>query len=600
MYKNYNMNQLVLPIDLEVKLQENDIAFVINDLVESIPKEAFENFLRKTGRPSYHPRMMLKIILCAYSQSVFSGRKIEALLKDSIRMMWLAQGHEPSYRTINRFRVDPDVKDILRELFVQFRSHLVKEKIIDNEAIFIDGTKIEANANKFTFVWKKSIKNFSDKLIENSNKMYDELLQKEIIPAIEREKSEELSVQEMEEIVEKLDEKVNEYKQKIEECEIGSERKKIRSKRKYPKQALKKFKDFIKRKNNYEKAMEILGDRNSYSKTDPDATFMRMKDDYMKNGQLKPGYNVQIATEGQYTLAYDVFPNPTDTRTLIPFLDKIEYQFFQLPKYIVADAGYGGEANYIDIIENRNRVPLITYNNYLREQKRKYKKDRFNTANWDYNEEHDYYVCPNGQKLTFQYYSHRTDRYGFKRKLKVYQSENCDSCPLRSYCTRAKEGNHRKLYINELWEKQKEYIRVKLSEEETGEIYKKRKIDVEPVFGFLKANLSFSRFSVRGKSKVENELGFALMAVNLRKYTAMNNKNDKNLVQNGSKKRTGSNFLLIQSVFSSKRLVLSQPLSYSLPNFSTISNKSSEVDAILATAASISLIDSLKPTKSLL
>lgn len=556
MYKNYNMNQLVLPINLEVKLQDNDIAFVINDLVESIPDEAFHNFLQKTGRPSYHPRMMLKIILCAYSQSVFSGRKIEALLKDSIRMMWLAQGHEPSYRTINRFRVDPDVKDILRELFVQFRSHLVKEKIIDNEAIFIDGTKIEANANKFTFVWKKSIKNFSDKLIENSNKMYDELLEKEIIPAIERENSEELSVHEMEEIVEKLDEKVNEYNQKIEECEIGSERKKIRSKRKYPKQALKKFKDFIKRKNNYEKAMEILGDRNSYSKTDPDATFMRMKDDYMKNGQLKPGYNVQIATEGQYTLAYDVFPNPTDTRTLIPFLDKIESQFFQLPKYIVADAGYGGEANYIDIIENRNRIPLITYNNYLREQKRKYKKDRFNTANWDYNEEHDYYVCPNGQKLTFQYHSHRTDRYGFKRKLKVYQSESCDGCPLRTFCTKAKEGNNRKLYVNETWEKQKEYIRVKLSEEETGKLYKKRKIDVEPVFGFLKANLSFSRFSVRGKSKVENELGFALMAVNLRKYTAMSNKDDYKPVANRSKKRTESKFSLIQSVFTYRRRVL--------------------------------------------
>lgn len=434
----------------------------------------------------------------------------------------------------------------------------------------MDGTKIEANANKFTFVWKKSIKNFSDKLMENSNKMYDELLEKEIIPAIERENSEELSVHEMEEIVEKLDEKVNEYNQKIEECEIGSERKKIRSERKYPKQALKKFKDFIKRKNNYEKAMEILGDRNSYSKTDPDATFMRMKDDYMKNGQLKPGYNVQIATEGQYALAYDIFPNPTDTRTLIPFLDKIESQFFPLPKYIVADAGYGGEANYIDIIENRNRIPLITYNNYLREQKRKYKKDRFNTANWDYNEEHDYYVCPNGQKLTFQYHSHRTDRYGFKRKLKVYQSESCDGCPLRTFCTKAKEGNNRKLYVNETWEKQKEYIRLKLSEKEAGEIYKKRKIDVEPVFGFLKANLSFSRFSVRGKSKVENELGFALMAVNLRKYTAMSNKDDYKPVANRSKKRTESKFSLIQSVFSSKRLVLSQPQFFCYQHFISV------------------------------
>src|SRR5690625_3442761 len=560
MYQNYNMNQLVLPIDLEVKLQENDIAFVVNDLVESIPNEAFDNFLRKTGRPSYHPRMMLKIILCAYTQSVFSGRKIESLLKDSIRMMWLAQGYEPSYRTINRFRVDPDVQDILRQLFVQFRCQLVKEKVIDDEAIFIDGTKIEANANKFSFVWKKSIKNYSDKLIENSNKMYDELLEKEIIPEIKRESTDELTSDELEEIVEKLEEKVDEYTKKIESCEIGSERKKYRSERKLPKEALKRFKDFVKRKEKYESDMEIFGERNSYSKTDPDATFMRMKDDYMKNGQLKPGYNLQVATEGQYALAYDIFPNPTDTRTLIPFLNKIESHFFKLPEYIVADAGYGSEQNYNDIIENRDRIPLITYNSYIKEQKRKYKKDPFKIANWEYNEEYDYYVCPNGQKLTFQYYSNRTDRYGFKRKFKVYQSENCNDCPLRSQCARAKKGNNRKLFVNEKWEHQKEYIRTKLSKKETGEIYKKRKIDIEPFFGFLKANLSFTRFSVRGKSKVENEIGFALMAVNLRKYTAKNQiSNDDNDPKNKNKVRNQLYSLIPHFIFYF-RLVLSQPL----------------------------------------
>src|SRR5699024_7336825 len=117
-----------------------------------------------------------------------------------------------------------------------------------------------------------------------------------------------------------------------------------------------------------------------YSKTDFDATFMRMKDDYMKNGQLKPGYNVQIATESQYTLAYDIFPNPTDTRTLIPFLDKIENHFFNLPDYIVADAGYGSEQNYHNILESRNLSTLITYNSYRKEQKRKYKNDPFKTS----------------------------------------------------------------------------------------------------------------------------------------------------------------------------------------------------------------------------
>ena len=152
MFKNYTMNQLILPLDIEMKLQANDIAFHVHNLVESIPQEAFTPFLRNEGCPAYHPRMMLKIILCAYTQSVFSGRKIEALLKDSLRMMWLAQGYEPSYRTINRFRVHKDMKELLRQCFVQFRCQLVEAKQIDNEAIFIDGTKIEANANKFTFV----------------------------------------------------------------------------------------------------------------------------------------------------------------------------------------------------------------------------------------------------------------------------------------------------------------------------------------------------------------------------------------------------------------------------------------------------------------
>ena len=539
MFKHYTMNQVVLPLDLEVKLQENDIAFAIHDLVESIPDEAFEVFLRQTGRPAYHPRMMLKIILCGYTQSVFSGRKIEGLLQDSVRMMWLAQGYEPSYRTINRFRSNPLIENILRECFVQFRNQLVEKELIEEEAIFIDGTKIEANANKFSFVWRKSTERYSEKLIEKSNQLYDELLEKEIIPAIERENEEELSVQELEEIVEKLDEKIEEYDNQIEVCEVGSERKKIRSERKFPKQVRKQFADFVERKQKYQRDMEIFGDRNSYSKTDPDATFMRMKDDYMKNGQLKAGYNVQIATEGQYALAYDVFLNPTDTRTLIPFLDTIEASFFELPEFIVADAGYGSEQNYEDILENRKRTPLITYNQYRKEKKKKHKDNAFHVDNWEYNEDEDAYVCPNGRNVRFSYHSKRKDRYGFIREFKVYECEDCSDCPLRDLCTKAKEGNNRKVFINEKWESQKEYVRNKLSEEKTGEIYRKRKIDVEPTFGFLKANLCFSRFSVRGKEKVKNELGFALMAVNLRKFTARSNnpliEEGKNPTKNGSK-----------------------------------------------------------------
>ncbi|MGM8216220.1 IS1182 family transposase [Bacillaceae bacterium W0354] len=561
MFKHYNMNQVVLPLDLEVKLEENDIAYTVNDLVEQIPDEAFSQFSRNTGCPSYHPKMMMKIILCAYTQSAFSGRKIEALVKDSVRMMWLAQGYKPSYRTINRFRVDPEVKELIRQCFVQFRCQLIQNNLIEEEAIFIDGTKIEANANKFTFVWRKATERFSTSLIEKSNQMYDELLKGEIIPGIERESSDELSVEELSAIENQLDEKVQVYDQKIEENDDSQERKTLRSERKIPKQYRKQFQDFIRRKLKYESDMKIFGERNSYSKTDHDATFMRMKDDYMKNGQLKPAYNIQLATEGQFALAYDIFPNPTDTRTLIPFLNCIEDNFFELPNYIVADAGYGSEANYSDIIENRERTPLITYNQYRKEKQRKYKNNPFNTHNWEYDEEQDCFICPNNQRLTFRYVSNRTDRYGFTRTLKVYECEDCSGCPLRSMCTNAKEGNNRRILYNQKWEQQKEYTREKLSEEKTGEIYGKRKTDVEPVFGFLKANLGFTRMSVRGKAKVKNELGFAFMAVNLRKYAAMNRGyngfDDKNPIKNG----TNHLNLMIGAIFYFFRLVLSQPLS---------------------------------------
>src|SRR5699024_8969508 len=170
--------------------------------------------------------------------------------------------------------------------------------------------------------------------------------------------------------------------------------------------------------------MEILKDRNSYSKTDHDATFMRMKEDYMRNGQLKAGYNLQVATEGQYPLAYDLFPNPTDT-------------------------GYGSEQNYDDVLNVRKRIPLITYNQYRKEKKKKFKNDPFKTANWEYDDVTDSFICPNNRRLYFAYESNRKDKYGFKRTFKVYESEDCTDCPLRTFCTKAAEGKNRKLFYNE-------------------------------------------------------------------------------------------------------------------------------------------------------
>ncbi|HDC5902931.1 TPA: transposase, partial [Staphylococcus aureus] len=185
------------------------------------------------------------------------------------------------------------------------------------------------------------------------------------------------------------------------------------------------------RKSKYEEQKSILKDRNSFSKTDHDATFMRMKEDHMKNGQLKPGYNLQIATNSQFVLSYDLFQNPTDTRTLIPFLTMIQNTFGYLPEYIVADAGYGSEQNYMAIIDDFNKTPLITYGMFIKDKTRKFKSDIFNTQNWKYYELNDEFICPNNKRIGFKRYAYRNDRYGFKRDFKLYECDDCSACSLR-------------------------------------------------------------------------------------------------------------------------------------------------------------------------
>lgn len=244
---------------------------------------------------------------------------------------------------------------------------------------------------------------------------------------------------------------------------------------------------------------------------------MRMKDDYMKNGQLKPGYNLQIATENQFTLSYALYPNPTDTRTLPDFLATHKSWHGVLPTYIVADAGYGSESNCQHILDDCDRIPLITYGTYYREKKKKAKENPFLVSNWLYEEKEDLFICPNRRPVSFKRHTVRTDTYGFKRDTKVYECENCHGCPLRSQCTKAKSDRNRQVHLNPTWEYFKSYTKEKLSDEKTSAIYKKRKVDVEPVFGFLKAHLGFTRVHVRGHEQVTNELGLALMAVNLRK-----------------------------------------------------------------------------------
>lgn len=205
---------------------------------------------------------------------------------------------------------------------------------------------------------------------ENSKTLYRDLVEEKIIPEIKEDGDSDLTIEEIDLIGSHLD-------KEIEDC--AQIRKQTRKKRTEIKKFKKKFDDYSERKNKYEEQKSILKDRNSFSKTDHDATFMRMKEDHMKNGQLKPGYNLQIATNSQFVLSYDLFQNPTDTRTLIPFLTMIQNTFGYLPEYIVADACYDSEQNYMAIIDDFNKTPLITYGMFIKDKTRKFKSDIFNT-----------------------------------------------------------------------------------------------------------------------------------------------------------------------------------------------------------------------------
>lgn len=519
MFKNYTINQTTLPLDMEQFIPETDVAFAVNSLVEAIPPHLFDELEHQLGRPAYHPKMMLKILLYAYTQRVFSGRKIEFLLDDSYRMRWLANHEQVSYRTINRFRNHETTAQLLAEAFVLFRRQLITNQVIDNEAIFIDGTKIEADANKFSFVWRKAATRYERALDEKSEAFYQALYQEEILPCLkEEEQSDGLSSDQLEEVAHHLEAELHETNTQLAQEQSPKKQSQLKRKRRVYKKYLRQVQaDYLPRKQKYERYRRLFQERNSFSKTDTDATFMRMKDDYMRNGQLKPGYNLQIATENQYILAYDLFPNPTDTKTLAPFLDSFLEQHKELPEYIVADAGYGSEQNYMYIHDVLHKTPLITYSTYYKESKKKNKENPFNVENWRYLQEQDEYICPAKRPVPFKGYSRRKDKGGFVRDFKVYECEDCRACPVRSQCTRSKGTQKRQLLVNNSWRYFKAECKKKLLEEKTGAIYRRRKVDVEPVFGHLKAHLAFHRFHLRGKQGATIDVGLALMALNLRK-----------------------------------------------------------------------------------
>ncbi|MNC18325.1 Transposase DDE domain protein [compost metagenome] len=508
---------------MEGLIPAHHVARVIDEMIEGIPDQQLFNHYTGGGRSSYHPKMMLKVLLYGYSQKVYSCRGIEKLLHENIPAMWLAAMQQPDFRTLNDFR-GVRMKSLMDELFETMIQKLLKDNFITMENYFLDGTKIEASASKYSFVWKKSTLHFEEKLKE---KMQATLAH---IHRLTQQEADEYAAAQPEELPARLEEAAVVLEQKVEaltsqiaQASSSEEKKDLRKERSAFKQPLQQIrKDFLPRFTLYEQQKTCFGDRNSYSKTDPDATFMRMKEDHMKNGQLKPGYNVQMATENQFILFYSLHQRPTDTRCFIPHLEQLAASSLPMPKTVVADAGYGSEENYLYAVgeEKEPRFDfLIPYGSYLKEKTRRYKKDIQHASNWTYEEQDDRFVCPNGRYVRFKKYQTKKTASGLEQSFKIYECEDCSECPFKASCTKAK-GN-RQVHWNTVGEELKAKAKKALEDDEKSAIYARRKVEVESVFGHIKGNRSFRRFSLRGLEKVHTEFGIVALAHNFLKVAGI-------------------------------------------------------------------------------
>lgn len=507
-FRPYIPNQTVLfPQRIDEDIAENDPVRMINAIVDSLNLDNFRKLYKATGRCPYHPKMMLKVILYAYMNNVYSCRKIEKLLLRDIHYIWLAGHEKPDFITINRFR--NRVKEEINNVFTQLVLLLASKGFVSLDVEYIDGTKIESKANKYTFVWRKSVEKNRAKLQEKIRA----LLQQVDEAAAQDNSGENASVEFTPSMLSDIANELREALEQEPETKDKEEKKVRRQKKKQIKE-LEACRDKLME---YDNHLDILGERNSYSKTDRDATFMRMKEDAMKNGQTKPGYNLQTGTENQFIIDFGIFPDPADTLTFIPFLNSFRQRYNRLPATGVADSGYGSEENY-HFMEENGVEAFVKYNYFHKEQRPRYVPDPFRPDSLYYNAEEDYYVCPMGQHMNRIGTKRGKTESGYVTESARYKAQRCEGCPLRGSCFKA--AGNRIIEVNHRLNEYKRRARERLTCEEGIKHRGRRCIEPEAVFGQMKYNMAYRRFRHFGKDKVTMDFAFFAIAFNIKKLCA--------------------------------------------------------------------------------
>lgn len=465
--KSDNRKQnLLLPPSLDELVPENHMVRVVDAVIDRLDISDILSTYRGGGNSAFNPKMMLKVLVFAYLSNVYSSRRIEELLKRDIYFMWLAGMKRPDFRTINYYR-GKRLKEGFDAVFTQVVRLLHEEGFVSLKVQYIDGTKIESVANKYTFVWRGSVEKYDARLKAKTEALLRQIEQNHAIENQENPAPEELTAEEVAERVERI-------REKVDADNLSKEERK----------ALKQIEtDAVPRMNRYKEQLETMGPRNSYSKTDPDATFMRMKEDAMLNGQLKPGYNVQISTENQFITNFGIYQRPTDTLTMISYLESFKARYGMQSEEIVADSGYGSEENYEYMFSN-GMTPYVKYNMFHVEQRRGYRNNPFRVSNLFYNPDDDFYVCPMGQKLKFIRQGKRYTASGYQQTVSVYRASRCEGCPLRGQCHKSKRD--RQIEVNHTLDDYKARARELLTSEQGIKHRSNRPIEPEAVFGQIK------------------------------------------------------------------------------------------------------------------
>lgn len=486
----FEQRQLLLPLDVSILVDLNDPVRWVNAFVDSLTDgevRPTQSSLR--GRKQTHPqRMLLKICLMGSVLARDSLRQIEDLCRHDVRFLWLLEGlPAPDHTTLWRFK--ERFRHQMPELMRCMVRWLYQKGLITSDHVFIDGTKMEAMSNRYTFVWKKSVLKYLERLLGKLPELVDaceEVLSSDEVQVCLEQPEETLLL-----LIELVQLRMN---------QLGVVLVSGKGSRKHETQRLLEvLTDSLKKVRSYQQQIATCGaHRNSYCKTDQEATFMLMKNDHMRNGQLKPAYNLNIAVNSEFIVGVDISQDRTDYHRACVILDELEQIFTHPVGAVVMDAGYDCEENHYYCRE-KGILPYIKPQYYEAQKKKSYRNNPKNWKSMIYDAPSDTFTCLGEKKLFYTATKQERTAQELPVEKRIYTCEDCSDCPKKAQCTKAK-GNRQVHWNKRLheWREESEY----LIQTEQGIRYRlNRSIQAEGTFGTMKSNRGWNRLRHTGLEK---------------------------------------------------------------------------------------------------